>query len=82
MTLRERLVEVDPEILLAYGFDEAFLGLVQRCGQPIVACYSAEAAIMVLFRKGMTMEEAEEYFNYNVVGAWVGERTPMFVGAF
>ena len=27
----------------------------------------------------MTEEEALEYFDYNVQGAWVGEGTPIFV---
>jgi hypothetical protein len=27
----------------------------------------------------MSIEEAEEYFSYNVEGAWVGENTPAFI---
>ena len=27
----------------------------------------------------MTYEEAVEYFEFNVIGAWVGEQTPMFL---
>ena len=27
----------------------------------------------------MTDEEAVEYFGYNVVGSYVGERTPIFI---
>jgi hypothetical protein len=27
----------------------------------------------------MSEEEAEEYFQYNVEGAWVGENTPIFL---
>jgi hypothetical protein len=27
----------------------------------------------------MSNEEAEEYFEYNVLGSWVGESTPVFV---
>jgi len=27
----------------------------------------------------MTDEEAMEFFEFNVVGAWVGEETPIFV---
>lgn len=26
----------------------------------------------------MSKEEAEEYFEYNTLGAWFGEGTPMF----
>ena len=28
---------------------------------------------------GMTPEEAREYFEYNTLGAWVGDGTPMFI---
>jgi hypothetical protein len=28
---------------------------------------------------GMTLEEAREYFEFNVVGAWVGETTPVYI---
>jgi hypothetical protein len=27
----------------------------------------------------MTWEEAEEYYNYNIVGAYMGENTPVFL---
>ena len=30
-------------------------------------------------RDGMTREEAIEWMEFNVVGAWVGETTPIFV---
>jgi hypothetical protein len=29
--------------------------------------------------QNMSYEEAEEFFEFNVLGAWVGEQTPMFV---
>jgi hypothetical protein len=28
---------------------------------------------------GMTEEEAVEYFDFNQIGAWVGDRTPCFL---
>ena len=30
-------------------------------------------------RDGMDIEEAEEYFEYNVQGAYVGKETPVFL---
>ena len=27
----------------------------------------------------MTYEEAIEYFDYNILGAWMGEYTPVFI---
>jgi len=80
MDLRARLAELDEDILLADGFDFAFLGIAERCGSPPVAVYDRDACIRLLVsRDGMTPEEAEEYFEYNVVGAYVGEQTPWFL---
>lgn len=71
---------VEDSILLADGFDEAFLGIATRCGQPPVAVYDAEHCIQILMdRDGMDYEEALEFFSFNVTGAWVGPQTPMFV---
>jgi hypothetical protein len=30
-------------------------------------------------RDGMSPEEAREFFEYNTVGSWVGEETPIFL---
>ena len=39
---------------------------------------------MIALQKGAEMsdEEAEEYFNFNTLGAWMGEGTPLFVHLF
>ena len=31
------------------------------------------------FAEDMSHEEAQEYFDFNVIGAWVGEGTPIFI---
>ena len=42
-----------------------------------------DKAIEILFEDSeMTMEEATEYFEYNVAGAYVGENTPVFMQRF
>lgn len=58
------------------GFDEAFLGVLFRCGtsEPI-ACYDAEKMREILARD-MSYEEASEFLEFNTFGAYVGERTP------
>ena len=74
------LIEHDEEILTADGFDYALIGVSERAGQPPIAMYDKDKCINLLIeRDGMTEEEAEEYFYFNVVGAWVGEYTPCFV---
>ena len=35
--------------------------------------------ILAALSTGMTRDEAEEYFEFNTAGAWVGHMTPIFV---
>jgi hypothetical protein len=68
-------------LLLADGFEDAFIGVAQRFGwdEP-VALYDYERCIRTLVtRDGMDREGAEEFFQFNVIGAWVGEQTPIYV---
>lgn len=72
--------EHNEEALLADGFEEAFIGPATRCGQPTLAAYSYTKAVDVLVKRdGMTEEEAQEYIDFNVTGAWVGPNTPIFI---
>ena len=67
-------------MLKADGFDKAFLGVAQRFGQEDIIAYDKDECIAILcMRDGMTYEEALEFFNYNVIGSWVGEKTPIFI---
>lgn len=65
--------------LLADGFEEALVGFGYRFSHP-VAIYDYNRCIEVLMnRDGMTDEEAIEFFDFNVSGAYVGESTPVFL---
>lgn len=69
-------------VLLADGFEDAFVGFGEQFNTP-VAVYDREECLNILMRQGdMTVEEAEEYFNFNVVGAYVGKQTPIFLTVF
>jgi len=73
-------IEDDEGLLLADGLDDAIIGVGVRCSQPNVVVYSHEKVIEILMtRDGMTHEEAEEFFDFNISGAWVGEQTPMWM---
>jgi hypothetical protein len=68
-------------VLFADGFEGAFVGVSRRFGmyEP-VATYDYDKCIQTLIdRDGMTPDEAIEHFEYNVIGSWVGERTPTFI---
>ena len=65
------------EALLADGFSEALIGMGTRFTYD-VAVYDYEKCIEILERD-MSREDAEEYFDFNVSGAYVGDNTPVFV---
>lgn len=69
----------DPETLTCDGLDEAFIGLVERFGTPTIALYDLDKLLALLMKDGMSYDEAVEYYQFNIVGAWVGEFTPAFV---
>ena len=74
------IAEVASEILIADGFDEAIIGYVERLGESgyqTYALYDKEKVISML-QDDMTREEAVEYFEYNILGAYVGKYTPAF----
>lgn len=78
MSLREIIAESNPDAFFADGFDEAIIGIARRCGEPCVVSYSVQKCIEIL-SKDMSTEDAIEYFEFNVIGAWIGENTPVFV---
>jgi hypothetical protein len=77
--VRRWIQERTGEALLAAGFDDAILGVAERATQPPLVVYDAEQCIAILEKRGMTREEAEDSFSHNTLGAWVGDRTPLFL---
>jgi hypothetical protein len=68
------------KVLLMDGFDEACIGFSQRINEPMLAVYSYDMMLDLLMdRDGMELDVAEEYIEYNCVGAWIGEQTPIIV---
>jgi hypothetical protein len=63
------------DFLFADGFDLAIIGI---CTKTYCIVYSKSKCIEIL-SKDMNHEEALEYFDFNVDGAYVGEQTPIFV---
>ena len=65
----------DAEILYADGFNDAILGIDETSMRLI---YSINRCIDILIEEGMDKEEAIEHFNFNVYGAYVGDKTPIW----
>jgi len=76
----EILSEMNPDALYADGWEDALVSICERFGQPPLAAYSYDKIIEIMMtRDGMSHEEAAEFFDFNVIGAWMGENTPVFI---
>lgn len=79
-TLTDWVTMYNEEALLADGFEDAFLGMCEVFNRPPLATYDRDKCIEILVKRDeMTYEEAVEFFEFNVSGAWVGENTPIFL---
>tara|TARA_R100001463_G_scaffold90677_2_gene145371 strand:- start:1486 stop:1707 length:222 start_codon:yes stop_codon:yes gene_type:complete len=64
-------------MLLADGFEKAFIGTGRQFNKEL-AVYDYDKCIEIL-SIDMGYEDAVEFFEYNVVGAYVGDETPIFL---
>tara|TARA_R100000541_G_scaffold6840_3_gene14413 strand:+ start:529 stop:786 length:258 start_codon:yes stop_codon:yes gene_type:complete len=68
---------IENECLLADGFDSALIGITD--GLNSVAVYDSNLCIQVLIKEGMKEIDAIEHFYSNVLGSYVGDKTPIFI---
>jgi hypothetical protein len=69
---------MDEQTLFANGFEDALIGVGHRHNQQ-VAIYDYWECVNILIRRDkMTEEDAIEHMEYNVIGSYVGEHTPIF----
>ena len=61
------------------GCNEALIGTGSRCGSEDVAVYDYSKLITVFIEQGMTAEESIEWIEFNILGAYVGEDTPIIM---
>ena len=76
---KEHLMEIlqEEECLTADGFDDALVGCTY--GANVVAVYAINKMVELLMNEGTDYEDAVEFLDYNVVGAHLGEKTPLYV---
>ena len=74
---KEHIADINSEALFADGFDDAIIGY-DAVGFRVVYDYDKCSDILIK-RDGMTKHEAHEFMEFNVVGAFVGDFTPLFV---
>lgn len=61
------------------GYDDCILGVVERINTEPYTIYDKGCVIKKLMKDGMDEDEAIEFYEFNQVGAWLGEHTPGFL---
>jgi hypothetical protein len=78
--IKEQLEEINPDAILLDEYEFALIGISRRFNMPPITCYDYDKCINILVtRDKMSYEEAVEYFNFNTLGCWAGEHTPIFL---
>ena len=62
-------------------YDKAIVGIVEQCGSRPVACYSVNLLIPCIQEVlgNCDYTTAIEWFEYNILGCYLGEYTPMYL---
>jgi len=62
------------------GLDKAIIGITEEFGGNKRLLYSKIEILNILMtRDGMTHSEAEEFYDYNILGLYAGEQNPIFL---
>ncbi len=72
------LRDVESESLFADGFDDCIIG-IGRSFDTYKVVYDTGKVLDKLCESGMTEDEAREFYEFNIVGSYVGEGTPVFI---
>lgn len=72
----------DCEIIRMDGLDEACVGWTGSWSgneRPIRLVYDENKIIEILMEQGMDSEEAMEFYEFNIAGAYLGANTPVII---
>ena len=67
------------ELLFCDGFDQCIVGVADGFGSAPRVVYDRDRLLGQLVTDGMTFDEAVEYFEFNIIGAFMGPYTPLFL---
>lgn len=63
----------------AEQFDSCIAGVAERCGLLPTVVYRRDLVVKALMGDGIDEDEAVEFLEFNIVGAFVGEQTPLIM---
>lgn len=70
---------MERKILLATGFEKAFLGIATDFAGHDRAVYDYDRCVEILMKQGMDADIAMNHMDYEVIGGWIGEGVPIFM---
>jgi hypothetical protein len=77
--IREYLEESNPEALTIDGHSNALIGVAETFNGH-VAVYDQDKILQNLVDGGIdNLEDADEFFRFNIIGAYVGPFTPIYL---
>ena len=87
MNKRDEIIEyfknsestTESNLIFFDSLDDALIG-ISITDEKVV--YSYELAVQILIDEGMEYEDAVEYIDFNLIGAYLGENTPIFIRTF
>ena len=84
LTLEERLLDVGVEdALVMTGYDDCAIGVLERCKMEPIVIYDKAKVIKQLMDEDCDNEYgANEFYEYNQLGGWHGDKTPGFLIIF
>jgi hypothetical protein len=66
--------------ILLYDLEDAIIGIVEEFGNGRRVLYSKSKILSILCERDlMTMGEAEEFYDYNILGLYAGEQNAVFL---
>lgn len=72
--------EIADGAVLLDGLEEAIIGVVEEFGNGPRVLYSKNKILEILTKRDMmTWSEAEEYYDFNILGLYAGEQNPVFL---
>lgn len=70
----------DNQMAYPTGYEDCIVGCAERFGgEGFLVIDKSKLLAKLMLDDGMTANEAEEFFEFNILGAWMGERTPAFI---
>lgn len=76
----DEITEFIEGAVLLDGFEEAIIGVVESFGSGPKVLYDRQKIINILIKDSQMDElDALEYYEYNILGLFAGEQTPIFL---